>query len=140
MESNIDVLTNICSKYYPSGLPLHHYLSRRQNVDIEIVKYMVEKYPDALILVGENISNTPLHVLMANTSVGAMFDIVKYLVESEPMSLGHKDTHPYSKQIPLHNAFHNQSITKEIIQYLVDKWPEALQEGNHTECTPLHLL
>ena len=43
-------------------------------------------------------------------------------------------------KIPLHNALHNQSITKEIIQYLVDKWPEALQEGNHTECTPLHLL
>jgi len=98
----------------------------------------VEKYPDALILVGENISNTPLHVLMANTSVGAMFDIVKYLVESEPMSLRHKDE-PL-QQLPLHVACKNQSITNEIIQYLVNKWPEALQEGNDTECTPLHLF
>eukprot|EP00956_Cyclotella_meneghiniana_P045807 scaffold385568_cov199-Cyclotella_meneghiniana.AAC.1 len=140
MESNIDVLTNICRKYYPSGLPLHHYLSRLQNVDIEIVKYMVEKYPDALILVGENITSTPLHVLVNNSYVGAMLDIVKYLVEYEPMSLRRNDAHPHSEQIPLHNAFHNQSITKEIIQYLIDKWPEALQEGNHTEYTPLHLL
>eukprot|EP00956_Cyclotella_meneghiniana_P030801 scaffold78695_cov23-Cyclotella_meneghiniana.AAC.2 len=125
-ESDIDVLT-LCSNYYPRGLPLHHYLSRKQNADIEIVKYMVEKYPEALI-VGENIPSTPLHVLLDNENVGAMFGIVKYLVESEPMSLRWKDM--FREQLPLHTACMNQSNTKEIIQYLVDRWPEALQEGN----------
>eukprot|EP00956_Cyclotella_meneghiniana_P031767 scaffold84582_cov23-Cyclotella_meneghiniana.AAC.1 len=140
MESNIDVLNCICPMCgYSQGLPLHYYLSRRQNVDIEIVKYMVEKYPNALLLVGDSISYTPLHVLLNNSYVGAMLDIVKYLVEYEPMSLRRKDS-SYLQQLPLHTACKNQSITKAIIQYLVDKWPEALQEGNYTECTPLHLL
>eukprot|EP00956_Cyclotella_meneghiniana_P030443 scaffold76682_cov82-Cyclotella_meneghiniana.AAC.3 len=123
------------------GLPLHNYvdgITGRQNIDIEIVKDMVEKYPDALLLIGENIPSTPLHILLEHKNVGAMFDIVEYLVESEPMSLRRKDVR--LEQLPLHNACKNRNITKEIIQYLVNKWPEALQERNDTGCNPLLLL
>lgn len=42
MESSIDDIM-ICREYY-WGLPLHHYLSRTENADMEIVKYMVAKY------------------------------------------------------------------------------------------------
>ena len=49
MESRIDDIM-ICPELY-WGLPLHRYLSRTENADIEIVKYMVAKY------------HTPLNVL-----------------------------------------------------------------------------
>eukprot|EP00956_Cyclotella_meneghiniana_P032135 scaffold86992_cov70-Cyclotella_meneghiniana.AAC.1 len=137
-DSNFDVLSCICRGCY-EGLPLHYYLSRRQNVDIEIVKYMVEKYSDALSLVGDSISYTPLHVLLDNENVGTMLDIVKYLVESEPMSLRRIDS-SFKQQFPVHTACKNQSITKEIIQYLVDKWPDALHVRSNEGDTPLHLF
>eukprot|EP00956_Cyclotella_meneghiniana_P030800 scaffold78695_cov23-Cyclotella_meneghiniana.AAC.1 len=128
MEGNNDVLTCICSMENDyEGLPLHYYLSRHQNVDIEIVKYMVEKYPDALKMFGES-TFTPLHILLANKHVGAMFDIVKYLIDYAPISLRLKDRS--FNRLPLHTACKNQSITKEIIQCLVNKWQDAL----HVEC------
>ena len=37
------------------GLPLHYYLARNSNIDIDIVKLLVEAYPQSLLVPGDNV-------------------------------------------------------------------------------------
>jgi len=78
------------------GLPLHYYLSRRSNVDLDIVKQLSSKYilsstdGDIRYSNGYPLGDTkciPLHILLYNESIGDMFDVLQYLVEENPSSL-----------------------------------------------------
>ena len=84
--------------YNVGGTPLHFYLSRTSNVDIDIVKQLLAN-PEALLLADEQSKCTPIHIIMYNKSIGDMFDLLRYLVESNPSSLKAKNVH---ERVPLH--------------------------------------
>lgn len=89
------------------GLPLHFYLAREKNVDLDIVKKLLTG-PGALLTADNETKCTPMHTLMWNRkNLGAMFDVCKFLVETNPTCLHATDT---SNQIPLHIACSNNSF------------------------------
>jgi len=48
---------------YIEGLPIHYYLARLSNIDIDIVKTLVEVYPQSLRITSENVVCYPIHAL-----------------------------------------------------------------------------
>ena len=48
------------------GTPLHYYLSRASNVDLNIVKQLVDPFPRVLLLADGVAKLTPIHILMHN--------------------------------------------------------------------------
>ena len=81
------------------GTPLHYYLSRTSNVDLDIVKELMSASPAGLLLTDEHSRCTPIHILLHNESIGDMFDVVKCLTETSQTSLHVKDR---DGQTPLH--------------------------------------
>jgi len=102
------------------GLPLHCYLGRRSNMDIDTVKILLDAYPEALTTAGE--TGSPLHVLLANPSIADCCDIFQFLVEAAPSSLQMTDRHD---RVPLHVACFNGNMNLKIVQILIHAWPEA---------------
>jgi len=121
---------------YYGGVPLHFYLSRTSNVDLDIVKELIDT-PETLLLTDEDTKCTPIHILLHNRSVGDMFDVVKYLSELNPSSLNAKDLHD---AVPLHIACKNEGITPSMIKLLLRVWPECAHQQNHYLALPLHIL
>ena len=68
------------------GVPLHYYLARESNIDIDVVRMLVEAYPDALTT-ADDTGFTPLHILLCNPNIADMCDILQFLIEAEPSSL-----------------------------------------------------
>ena len=117
------------------GTPLHYYLSRT-NVDLDIVKRLMAN-TDALLLADEESKCTPIHILLHNTSIGDMFDVLQYLVELNPSSLRKKDKYGEN---PLHCACRNQRITVETIKLLLNVGADVVYEQNECGEMPLHCL
>jgi len=139
-------LTHICSMYEDwggtdagcdeyGGTPLHYYLSRT-NVDLDIVKQLVAS-PEALLLTDDDTKCTPIHILMHNSSIGDMYDVVKYLVETNPSSLQMKDEYNH---VPLHAACSNMFITVETIQLLLRACPDSVRQRDDSGRLPMHSL
>ena len=73
--------------HFIEGLPIHYYLSRSSNVDIDTVKMLVQAYPDSLITGDDEMGCYPIHALLCNINVSNLLDILAYLIESEPISI-----------------------------------------------------
>ena len=84
------------------GTPLHFYLSRTSNVNLNIVKQLVWNKRMLLSSAPDNIKCTPIHIIMNNKSIGDMFDEFKYLAESNPDSLLRKDAYNQTPLSTLH--------------------------------------
>lgn len=120
------------------GLPLHFYLFRVENIQIDVVKHMVQAYHGALSMGGnDDIKATPILLAIRNPKIGAMLDVVKYLVDSKPSSLELANN---KGQYSLHLAFENANTTVEIVQYLVDKSPAIASQTDKSNRLPLHYL
>eukprot|EP00956_Cyclotella_meneghiniana_P020580 scaffold36490_cov23-Cyclotella_meneghiniana.AAC.1 len=134
-----------CERITERGLPLHIYLSRTKNLDIDIVKDMVKEYPDSLrqypdsLWTGGNYNkgSNPIHVVFRNPNIGAMLDVVKYLVHLEPSLLQSGDSLGH---FPLHLACLNAFTTVEVVNYLVGIQPAATSQNDQRNCLPIHLL
>jgi len=118
------------------GTPLHYYLSRISNIDIDIVKQLSSIKRALLSHDGES-KCAPIHILMHNKSIGDLYEVVKYLSEMNPSSLRKTDIY---NQSPLHVACNNEHITKETIQFLLDACAGLVIERNMFSELPLHVL
>jgi len=119
------------------GTPLHYYLSRTSNVNVGIVKELVSANPRALLVADEDTKCTPIHILLHNENIGGVFDVVKYLAESNPSFLLAKDVYD---QTPLDVACKNRSITAEIIKFLLEACPSSVYQRNNCNGLPMHSL
>jgi len=142
IEKSDDTLyTHIC--YWESntnrygGTPLHFYLSRTSNIDLNIVEKMVTAHPETLLLVAYYGEGTPIQVLMHNKSVGDMYDVVEYLVELNPSSLLAKDGRD---QTPLNVACANGHMTARTIELLLTVCPDSIHEQNMYGLLPVYCL
>ena len=123
-----------CNEY--GGTPLHYYLSRASNVDLNIVKQLVAK-PEALLSADSYTKCTPIHILMCNENIVDMYDVVKYLVETNPSSLKAKDEAGYT---PLHIACLNEHITTRIVKLLLEAWPNSVHQRDSGDHLPITCL
>jgi len=106
------------------GLPLHYYLARKSNIHIDTVKMLVDEYPQA---VDADIGGlTPLHVIVSspNENINNLLHIIKYLIEVAPSCVRTEDE---CERTPFLVASCNKNITLEVVQFLYNKYPEALR-------------
>ena len=122
--------------FYIQGLPLHFYLTRTSNVDIDTVKMMVEAYPQCLTTVDRNWQCYPIHLALSEQHYIDL-EIVKYFLELEPASIRLVNG---DDATPLHLACYNGHLTLEIYQFILNAWPEAIHMRTDRGYLPLHHL
>ena len=125
------------------GLPLHYYLSRNKNFDIDTVKVLVEAYPQSLMITDEGDEDEevpcyPIHALLSNKKTNNIHEILSYMLELEPSSISLLDG---SGRAPLHLACRNGNMTLEVVQFIFNKWPEAMRTRDRYDgWLPVHEL
>ena len=115
---------------------MHLYLARGKNVDVEMVKLMVNAHP-GILLAAKTTKCTPLHALAFNSSIGALSQVVQFIGEVNSSAFRKQDKYD---QTPLHIACCNKHITGEIIQCLIDVFPDAARMTNNLDEFPLGSL
>jgi len=126
--------------YQVAGLPLHYYLARSRDIDIDTVKMMLEVYPQSLMTTGEEEDCKacyPIHALLSNECTNNLQEILAYLVELNPSVIRMLDGF---MKAPLHLACRNSNMTLEVVQYIFNKWPEAIRMENERGWLPIHEL
>ena len=119
------------------GLPLHFYLSRTTNVDLDIVKQLVSNEYMLQSSDEENLKCTPIHILIHNKSVGDMYEVLQYLTETDPSSLQAKDIYD---QTPLYVACEKSYINAKTIELLLRVCPNSIYQPNNCDWLPTHSL
>ena len=117
------------------GLPLHYYLSRESDIELVMVKTLVEAHPAAL---AEDVADySPLEVLLLNRNVGDFFDTVQFLLKRTAERGGFRTP-------PLHVACINSHVSLRIVKLLVARSPESVNEEASLDWVPtglpIHLL
>ena len=100
-----------------AGLPIHYYFMREGNIDLDIVQMMVREYQEALTRSDDEVKYTPIHVLMYHPNIKEMYDVAKFLIESDTSSVQISSGY---EGLPLHIACGNLYISSDIIRLLVN--------------------
>ena len=127
----IKTITNISSakeKDTEGNLSLH--LACKNNAPLDVVKLLVETYPDA-VKENNKREELPLHLACRNN---VPLDVIKLLVESYPDSIKEKNR---EGQLALHLAC-NACATIEIVKLLIEGYLDATKEKNLYGHLPLH--
>ena len=119
------------------GLPLHCYLMRNSNIDIETVEILVEAFPTALTMATAYHSSTTLQLVLSHPNINEILDIIMYLLESEPSSIHKTDG---LGRTPLHVVCGNEGVNLEVVQFIYNAWPEAISIGCSRGRFPIHEL
>ena len=135
--SNIDEGVHDCNEI--AGLPLHYYLARNKNVDIDTVKLLVEKYPESLMISDEEDDEIcyPIHALLSNENTDNIHEILTYMHEHNPAS--HHVLNTISSTL-LHVACQRQGVNLATIENLFNAWPEAIRMIDNGGYLPIHDL
>jgi len=114
------------SEYYKI-CPLMYYLTRTSNLDIDVVKMLVQACPQTLLATddyGDYVGFTALHAILNNPNVGNLQHALTYLLETEPLLIR---TISRMDRSPLMTACNNKNITLEVFELLYHQWPEAIR-------------
>ena len=122
---------------YVYGLPLHYYLSRRENIDIETVKMLVKAYPQALSSTDDNWKCYPIHTAVSNPNIDNKKSLLEYLIQVEPSSLQFVDGW---NRAPLQVACLNKSMNSNTVKYILSSWPAGLYQRDDLGELPIHAL
>lgn len=121
VKANPSALRLLCKSHHnftwTKRLPLHCYLYRTPNVDIDTVKMIVEAYPEALIVGDDKSKLTLMHNLLSNPNLSIMNKILQFIVETEPSSLRMTNVRD---RVPLHVACENKNIDPKTVQLLLN--------------------
>ena len=124
---------------FAEGLPLHYYVARKANVDIDMIKMLIEAYPQAMQAV-DGVGFTPLHAIVSSEKedINNILHIIKYLIEVEPSCVRTVDEF---ERTPLLLASCNTNITLDAVQLLYNAWPESIRIPSESiGYLPLHYL
>ena len=119
------------------GLPLHYYLTRISNIDVDIVKLLVEAYPQSLMITDETWPCYPIHAAVFNSITNNLSEIIEYFLELDPTSLRVLDG---DGTTPLLLACENKGLDLEVVRMLYNSWPEALRMSGSNTNFPIHEL
>ena len=117
--------------------PLHCYLMRDSNLQLDTVKLLIELCPESLKLSGPEDKYCPIDAIIDNPEVGSYCEVVQYLVNTDPTILQDKGG---LDQLPLHTACCRSNTTEDLVQILVDGYQDATREVDCDGSLPIHLL
>ena len=122
-----------------NGLPLHYYLSREKNIDIDTVKMLVESCPQALVMTdNDDIRSTPIFIVISNSNIKNKCEIITSLLDSDPSSVRYVDA--WGRTLLASACSSGVDSSFEVVQLLFGAWPEALMIVDHRGCLPIHYL
>ena len=133
----LSIIFNGVHDWGATGLPLHYYLARTSNIDIDIVKMLVEAYPQSLMVADETWPLYPAHAAAYDSIPDDLHKVVEYLLEFNPTSLRVLDG---EGNTPLHMVCESKSVNLSLVQLLFNSWPEAIRMPGEDNCFPVHLL
>ena len=107
------------------------------NIDLDIVQMMVREHPGFLSITDDEVIYTPIHVLLSHPDIKKMYDVAKFLIESDASSLQISSGYEGVPGLPLHVACCNSHMTSDIVRLLVNTWPQSVNAGDFL---PLHLI
>ena len=117
-------------------LPLSFYLSRPRNVNLHMVRQLIQRYPKALTEV-DNYRGTPVHTILCNPNVNDMFEIASFLLHWDPRALVKNDK---EGRTPLRLAC-SKDISTQLFDLLMDNLPGGEDNSSllfvHTFCNTL---
>ena len=119
------------------GLPLHYYLSRETNVDLSLVKLLVEKDDECLFTADVESHFAPIHVLCCNPGVNDMLDVLKFLIDSDEESVHYDGGYG---RVPFLMACANKNASSRLLDLILDYWPEAIHQQDVCGDKAMHLL
>ena len=122
---------------YIKGLPLHYYLARKSNMDIDTVKMLVKTRPQALLSTEDEMDFTPVHALLSNPNVKNLQDILTYILESEPSVIRLLDADDATL---LYMACMNRRVNLSLFEIVYYAYPEAAWVSNIRGRLPIHIL
>jgi len=128
-----------------AGLPLHYYLGRDKNIDIDTVKMMVKYYPESLTTAGREHAlyysavYAPLDIMLMNQlQVMNSFGIVKFLIESNETFL--RDQLTGERHSTLQIACLGSKMDPRIIKLIINTCPELICRTDRDGDTAVHIL
>ena len=117
-------------------IPLHLYLARTSNIELEIVKLLADSC--SVTTRDNDTLCTPVHMLLYNKSdTTNRSEILKLLIDVNPYPVEMVDGY---KRLPLHLACGNPCMDPEAVQLLVNAYPQAVQEKDICERIPIFVL
>ena len=120
------------------GLSLHYYISRNPNIDIDVIKLLVEAYPQSLVVADETKPLYPIHVAAwLSPNLNTLCEIIEYFLDVDPTSLCVVDE---DGNTPLHFACVNHIMNLEVFKLLYNSWPEAIRMSGSEGKLPVHEL
>jgi hypothetical protein len=148
LDNNASALSHLCSVHqqgdrFSFGVPLHYYFLRPHDIDLVTVKMLVEAHPEALATADNESGITPIHLLLSTSGTYLRHEILKFIVESEPLSmilsssLRMVDT---DGMTPLHVACSVTNLDSDTIKLLVDVCPETVTQADDAGNLPIHYL
>ena len=131
---------------FVAGLPLQYYLSRKDNIDLDTVRMMVEQYPGSLL--GQDAPLywscvlAPLDVLLRNTHCINSFEIAQVLIETNRESIQRSVDDNNIGYSSLQVACSSHAVEPRVIELIINEFPELirLRDRWHSGYTPLHRL
>lgn len=118
------------------GTPLHYYLARESNIEMDMVKTLVEACPEAVAgIYDDETGHNALHTHLCNPC----FDlgIIRYLIEKEPQSA---QWDCRRGELPLHFACANPNANSALVEFLLGLFPEAIHRRTSLGYLPIHEL
>ena len=115
-----------CETYF-TCLPLHYYLARHSNVELDTVKILVEECPRSLMNEGHC---HPIHVILGNPKICELQNVLKFLLKYQPSSIRFLDKYDRS---PLNMACSNPNVNLDVVRLLLNAWPEATRQRDNCE-------
>ena len=125
---------------YVRGLPLHYYLSRTSNVDIDTVKMLVKALPETLVTTEqEDFVCYPIHALLSNPNIKEedMQELLTFFIETDTLSVRMLDGY---QRTTLHLALRNGGITLEVVKFLLNEIPELFDHRSIVGYLPFYML
>ena len=107
------------------GVPLHYYVTRETDIQIETMKMLIDAYPQAILATDNESNYTPVHAILGKQDeyINNRQHALKFLLEEEPLQI---QTLASDVQLtPLFLACSNRRITLDLFRYIYNLWPEA---------------
>lgn len=124
-------LYNVKAIQTTQGYPIHHYLSRKKNVNLDMVKLLVESFPAAL---KSKRGMVPIELALRNKADLAVF---QYLLDKS----GEEEGSGLLNVLCTPNrATHYDNIPFNIVQLIIKKLPRSLHSRDGFDRLPIHNL
>jgi len=124
------------------GVPLHYYVMRKTNIQIETMKMLIDAYPQAMLATDSGLRYTPVHAILGKQDeyINNRQHALKFLLEEEPLQIQVRASD--AEKTPLHIACSSRYITLEILQFIYNLWPEAgrIPTWDDDSSFPIHEL